>query len=604
MDSDMDGTVDNDLSEVEQTEKLEPHEDQDQDKTYTTNDQQEDELHFPSEEKATYVVTSSRPSSQSSRLVVMTSRPSFTRTPSSMKPNTELESEDDASQEGVLITELQEPDHDEEKVSQDELQDVTTTADQDDLELTSPSPPNDVTEESELRRVEVVISEEKPEEYYDTDLENEEEEEDDFVISYYKTVCDELGIAPIDYFLRRIRNPNIRMRYRGLSLEATRAIALALKDSITLERLDLCGNWIGSEGATYMARMLEENDYVTDVTLSENKFGSIGGDVMANMLIINGGLRRLDLSGNEFDDKCAISFAQAIENNNLRELNLSHNKFSDAGAQLLGPAIGTNENMDVLDLSWNHLRENGGMAIAKGLKENVRLKSCNLSWNGLGVRGGLAVVDALSTNQSLQELDISGNRLNLEVATALAKVLTTNDTIRILKMGNNFITSAGALALASAINNTETCELEELDLTDVPVEYEFLRTIEDVKATRPNFIVRHGPIMRAGNTREDISTPAIDVEKIRKEPVVLLKEHIVINDMRLLDILKRYDESNSLSISAEDFISALEELAVPYDRKRLEDSVRTFAATATGKIYFGSFVSEQKNKLQVNESET
>lgn len=30
-----------------------------------------------------------------------------------------------------------------------------------------------------------------------------------------------------------------------------------------------------------------------------------------------------------------------------------------------------------------------------------------------------------------------------------------------------------------------------------------------------------------------------------------------------------------------------QELAVPYDKKRLEDSVQKFAATATGKIYFG-----------------
>lgn len=36
------------------------------------------------------------------------------------------------------------------------------------------------------------------------------------------------------------------------------------------------------------------------------------------------------------------------------------------------------------------------------------------------------------------------------------------------------------------------------------------------------------------------------------------QEHIIVNDFRLLDILKRYDENSTLSISAEDFIAALE----------------------------------------------
>ena len=45
---------------------------------------------------------------------------------------------------------------------------------------------------------------------------------------------------------------------------------------------------------------------------------------------------------------------------------------------------------------------------------------------------------------------------------------------------------------------------------------------------------------------------------MKKEPVVILKEHIVVNDMRLLDILQRMDESGSLCVTAEDFITALE----------------------------------------------
>lgn len=37
------------------------------------------------------------------------------------------------------------------------------------------------------------------------------------------------------------------------------------QDTISLEKLDLRGNWIEGEGGEAVARMLEENDYVTDV---------------------------------------------------------------------------------------------------------------------------------------------------------------------------------------------------------------------------------------------------------------------------------------------------------------------------------------------------
>lgn len=163
-------------------------------------------------------------------------------------------------------------------------------------------------------------------------------------------------------------------------------------------------------------------------------------------------------------------------------------------------------------------------------------------------------------------------------------------------MGNNLLTTAGAIALAKAINESESSEMEELDLTvcanrnswfirklpvesmifdktlcfklpqgqwsffqDVPVEFEFLRIIEDIKAKRPNFKVVHGPILRVGNTTEDLGKPAIDPNPRRKkDPIMVLDQHIVVNDFRLLDILKRYDPDNSMTLEPQQFLAACE----------------------------------------------
>lgn len=103
-------------------------------------------------------------------------------------------------------------------------------------------------------------------------------------------------------------------------------IVALFQDTITLEKLDLRGNWIEGEGGEAVARMLEENDYVTDVVsllnfkfveivlmtmedwtyfdcycllqcLADNKLGLMGAQSLCRMLNTNAGLRKLDISG-------------------------------------------------------------------------------------------------------------------------------------------------------------------------------------------------------------------------------------------------------------------------------------------------------------------
>jgi len=38
-----------------------------------------------------------------------------------------------------------------------------------------------------------------------------------------------------------------------------------LQDNVTLEKLNLNGNWIEGEGGEAIARMLEENEYITEL---------------------------------------------------------------------------------------------------------------------------------------------------------------------------------------------------------------------------------------------------------------------------------------------------------------------------------------------------
>ena len=64
--------------------------------------------------------------------------------------------------------------------------------------------------------------------------------------------------------------------------------------------------------------------------------------------------------------------------------------------------------------------------------------------------------------------------------------------------------------------------------------------------------------MRSGNTAADIGKPGVDPYPIIHDPMVVLQEHIIVNDLRIIEILKKYDERNTLYITHQQFVDSLE----------------------------------------------
>ena len=91
-------------------------------------------------------------------------------------------------------------------------------------------------------------------------------------------------------------------------------------------------------------------------------------------------------------------------------------------------------------------------------------------------------------------------------------------------------------------------------LQDIPVEYEYLRLVNEIKKSR-EFEELHGLTMRSGNTPVDIGTAAVDPEGIN--PMKLLKQHVVVRDTRALDVLRKLDPEGTLAVTPEVFAEAL-----------------------------------------------
>lgn len=428
---------------------------------------------------------------------------------------------------------------------------------------------------------------------WDTDLDDEEEDVDESSAkTRYLNSCKKHGIVPASCFLRHMEDKEIEVKNHGLSLIETKLIAKALKSIITVEKVNLEGNRMAEEGSSYICRMLEENEYIQEMNLSYNCLGNAGTTCVTRMLATNVTLRKMYLTGNDMDDKIAEQLAEALEEaKSLRELYLNKNNLGEHAGEVLGPAIGANDTLEVLDLSWNKIRRKGAVAVAKGIKDNIRLKICNLSWNGFGEEGGLAIADALSGNSSLLVLDVSSNRLNLNVAVKLSKTLASNETLQTLKIGNNPMSTAGCVTLLAALSSGSS-QISCLDLTENPVEYEFIKAKEELAKQKPLIHILHGPILRAGNTSQDIGKPGVDVLRKSRKSMRFLQEQLSAADTeRLAKLLSARDIGGKHEIMPDELIKVIQETDPGIDINKVREAVRGMEKTKDSKVNYGELLS-------------
>ena len=83
-----------------------------------------------------------------------------------------------------------------------------------------------------------------------------------------------------------------------------------------------------------------------------------------------------------------------------------------------------------------------------------------------------------------------------------------------------------------------------------------MRLLDAIDRKLADFRSMHGPVLRVGNTAGDIGKRAVDPG--RKDPMIALREHLVVNDTRIVDILKSFDPDDTLTVTSEQFASALE----------------------------------------------
>ncbi|WAR18831.1 LR74A-like protein [Mya arenaria] len=444
---------------------------------------------------------------------------------------------------------------------------------------------------------------------YETDLEMDYEEwiaddmnmVDDEASQQRKYIyqCNETGVIPASYFLRHINNTTFRMRYHGLGPLGAKAIAIPLKDNHDIEHLDLEGNWIQREGATYMATMLRENMFITDINLSENQLGRDGADVLCEALHKNELLRTLDLSGNSLLDSGAASICELLKKNTfLKHLYLANNKFEDQAAHHFREALSHNETLETLDLGWNHFRTNGAVAIAEGVQENYGLRSLFVPMNGFSEPGAEALGRALKHNRTLTELDVSHNRIQETGAGHIALGLQTNDVLKKLKLGYNPISEDGALALLTAISKNDQSCINHIDLSEVFVSADFKTLQTRMETARMMVIIHAGVVSCRGSDSDYI------LETFRRNPYEKLKKYVKSAGYRLVDLFRDLDKDGSCTISYDELEGGLKMANVKITQSEIAFLMQTLDLDGDGMIDFSEWLAGDKEYRRQLREET
>ena len=208
---------------------------------------------------------------------------------------------------------------------------------------------------------------------------------------------------------------------------------------------------LGDNGATALAKALETNGAVTELTFGLNDIGDNGIIAVAEALRVNTALATLSLRSNNFGNNGTIAIAEALRvNTALATLSLSsYNDIGDNGIIAIAEALKDNTALTTLDLGTG-TGDSGAVAIAEALKGNAALTSLDLRYNSIGDSGATAIAEALKNNTALTSLNLKWNNIGDSGAIALAKALETNTALDWLSLGKNNIGKSGVTALRNA----------------------------------------------------------------------------------------------------------------------------------------------------------
>ncbi|CAF0831592.1 unnamed protein product [Brachionus calyciflorus] len=411
-------------------------------------------------------------------------------------------------------------------------------------------------------------------------------------ISEYESLCHSLQIVPCSIILKSLPTTAVCLSNYGLNSTGTLALTYALKNNITVTKLDLSGNEIGAYGLKHLSVLLEENISITELSLSRNYVGSNGVKFLVDIFKKNRYLKIVDISSNDFNDDDGVLLVESLEDNSMTHLNLSHNKFAERSGISIGKWLADNGNLLELNLSWNHFRKKGAVAICKGIWDNNHLKKINLAWNGFGNEGAEMLGKALAHNVILEELDLRCNRIGPAAFASLATCFRDNNSLKKLIIGKNNITTEALEAVLKLFTTLSPLSLEFLDVSDMTLKPSINQSIQAVQEIHTEFKCLHGFLNFGEKKTYNPSEAAI----------MYIQEYCQKNNISLMDLFAKLDTDGSMSVSYDEFKEGLKQSGIPITPAQIDALIAYLDRDGDGEIDFSELVigEEQVRKSKEN----
>ncbi|CAH8499139.1 unnamed protein product [Schistosoma turkestanicum] len=384
----------------------------------------------------------------------------------------------------------------------------------------------------------------------------------------YINDCRSHGATPSGYFLRHMKDENLKLNCSALGIKKLKPIFLSISNSYNITHLDLTCACLTDEYVYPLCHMLRENIFITNLNLSENQFTSQSIEQLCQTLASSTELLQLSLRKNLFDDTAGKYFSELIETTlSLKHLNISYNDLGELSCQYIGKALPQAKTLTELDLSWNRFGRGKMNFIAKGLAENKILQYLNLSANGIGPKNGCTdLALALKYNTKLQTLDLSDNRINPEGCVLLSKGFYVNSTLTCLRMTGNPMQTAGCYAILAGILKNPKCGLLELDVQDIIVNQDFLDLQDSARIKLPNLCVRCG---HKTTDKIRLLSPSFKRSE-NNSPKEILITMGRLTKQSLADLLHPLDKIGNKTIARQVFVKILNKLGIQFTEEQMK----------------------------------
>ena len=211
-------------------------------------------------------------------------------------------------------------------------------------------------------------------------------------------------------------------------------------ESLTIEKLNLSHNLIGSKGAIELFDALQNNKSIHVLNLSFNGIDTnvFNQSSVESFFSNNKALYSFYYEGNylpSFEVEMLIKCL--VPNESINYLYLGNNQINDESLDYIGYLISHNANIHNLDLSYNHIGNKGIKTLCEKIAWRTRLIDLNLSNNNISNDSLKTIVNTLNSNQTIMSLNLSYNKFNTKQSGDLiCELLSNNHQLKTLNLNS------------------------------------------------------------------------------------------------------------------------------------------------------------------------